>query len=77
MENEAFEIHQINSVSAQHSVFTLHMSIEHGTKLRNGKIIDSPPEDNTSALSVKAESNSTESVSNDKSDISSQLTEIK
>ena len=53
------------------------MSIEHGTKLRNGKIIDSPPEDNTSALSVKAESNSTESVSNDKSDISSQLTEIK
>ena len=51
------------------------MSLEHGTKLRNGKVIDSPSEDNTFAHFVMAESNTTDSDSNDNSDISSRLTE--
>ena len=53
------------------------MSLEQGTKLRNGKVIDSPPEDNTSTQSVMIEPNIGDSDSNDNSDISSQLTEIK
>ena len=57
-------------------LFTLCMSLEQGTKLRNGKVIDSPPEDNTSTQSVMTEPNIGDSDSNDNSDISSQLTEI-
>ena len=53
------------------------MSLEQGTKLRNGKVVDSPLEDNTSTQSVMTEPNICDSDSNDNSDISSQLTEIK
>ena len=53
------------------------MSLEQGTKLRNGKIIDFPSEEHTSTDLVMAESNTTDSDTNDNSDISSQLTEMK
>ena len=53
------------------------MSLEQCTKLRNGKIIDSSPEENTSTNLVKAESNTNDSDTNDISDISSPLTEMK
>ena len=52
------------------------MSLEQGTKLRNGKVIDSLPEENTSTNLVMAQSNSNDSDTNDISDISSQLTEM-
>ena len=52
------------------------MSLEQGTQLRNGKIISSTPED-ISPNNGKAESNVTDSDTNDNSDISSQLTEMK
>ena len=64
-------MHQTNPVFAQHSLFTLHMSLEQGTKLRNGKVTFSPSEDKCSAHSVMAESNTTDSDSNDNFDISS------
>ena len=53
------------------------MSLEQGTKLRNGKIIDSLPEENTSSNLVLAASNNNDSDTNDISDISFQLTEMK
>ena len=53
------------------------MSLEQGTKLRRGKVIDSPSEDNISTQSVMTETNIVDSDSNDNSDFSSQLTEIK
>ena len=53
------------------------MTLEQDTKLRNGKLIDSPSGENTPAHSIMAESNTTDSDSNDNSDISSQWTERK
>ena len=53
------------------------MSLEHGTKLRNGKVIDFPVDENTSTDLVMAESNTTDSDINNNSDFSSQLTEMK
>ena len=53
------------------------MSLEQGTKLKNGKIIDSLPEEKTSTNLHLAESNTNDSDNNDSSDISSQLTEMK
>ena len=53
------------------------MSLEQGTRLRNGKIVDFLVEENTSTDLVMAESNTTDSDINDNSDISSQLTEMK
>ena len=53
------------------------MSLEQGTKLRNGKVIDSPSEDNISTQSVITDTNIVDFDSNDNSDISSQLTEMK
>ena len=54
------------------------MSLEQGTKLRKGKIIDSLSEENTSINLVMAESNTSYSAdSNDISDNSSQLPEMK
>ena len=53
------------------------MNLEQGTKLRSQKVIDSPLEDNTSTQSVMTEQNMVDSDSNDDSDLSSQLTEIK
>ena len=53
------------------------MSLEQGTKLRKGEVIDSLPEESTSTNLVMAEPNSNDSDTNDISDISSQLTEMK
>ena len=53
------------------------MSLEQGHLLRNGKIISSTPEENIPLNNVMAESNVTDSDTNDNSDISSQLTEMK
>ena len=53
------------------------MSLEQGTKLRSEKVIDSPLEDNTSTQSVMTEQNIVDSDSNDDSDISSQLIQMK
>ena len=54
-----------------------HMSLQQGTKLRNDKVIDSLPEESTSTILVMAASNSNDSDTNEISDISSQLTEMK
>ena len=48
------------------------MSLEQGTELRNGKIIDFPSKENTSTDLLMAESKFTDSDTNDNSDISSQ-----
>ena len=53
------------------------MSIEQGTKLRNGKIIDFSPETNTVIHSARTDSNPADSDRNNNSDISFQLTEIR
>ena len=53
------------------------MSLEQGTQLQNGKIISSTPGENTCPSNVMAESNVTDSDTNDNSDIPSQLTEMK
>ena len=53
------------------------MSLEQGTKLRSGKTIDFSLEDNISTQSVMTEPNIANSDSNNNSEISSQLTEIK
>ena len=53
------------------------MSLEQGTKLSNGKIIDFSFEESTSTNIVLAESNTNDSDTNDIFDISSQLNEIK
>ena len=66
-----------NPAFAQLPLFTLFMSLEQDTKLRKGKVIHSSPEDNISTQSAMTEPNTTSSDTNDNSDISSQLTEIK
>ena len=53
------------------------MSLEQGTKLRNGKIIDSSSEENTPEDFTMTESNPDNSDINENSDISSQITEIR
>ena len=53
------------------------MSLEQGTKLRNGKIIDPSSEENTPENLAMAEPNSNDSDTNESSDISSQLSEMK
>ena len=53
------------------------MSLEKGTRLRNGKIIDSSTEENASENLIRAECNSNDSDINEGSDISSQLSEMK
>ena len=53
------------------------MTLEQGTKLKNCKIIDFPSEENTFTDLVMAESNTTDSDTNEISDNSSQLTEMK
>ena len=53
------------------------MSLERGTHLGNNKIISSTPDENISSNNVMAESNVANSDTNDHSDISSQLTEMK
>ena len=75
-ENKSLIRHQIFPVFAQYSLLHLHMSLEQGTKLRNGKIIDSPSQTNTIAHSTMNDINTTNFYSNDNSDISTQLTEI-
>ena len=52
------------------------MSLEQGTKLRNGKIIDPSSEENTPENLAMAEPNSNDS-DTESSDISSQLSEMK
>ena len=52
------------------------MSLEQGTRLRNGKVIDSSTEENISENIIMAESNSNDSDVNEGSDISSQLSEM-
>ena len=53
------------------------MSLSQGKVLRNGKIIESPLEMNTSEESNMSQSNSNDSDTNDGSDIFSQLSEMK
>ena len=53
------------------------MSLEQGTRLRNGKVIDSSTEENISENRIIAESNSNDSDINEGSDIFSQLSEMK
>ena len=53
------------------------MSLEQGTRLKNGKIIDSSSEESTPADSVMAEPNSNDLDTNESSGISSQLSEMK
>ena len=53
------------------------MSIEQGTKFRDGKIIDFPPKMHTIIHSAMTDLNPAYSDFNDNSDISSQLTEIR
>ena len=53
------------------------MSLEQGTKLRKGKIIDLLSEENTSTNLIMAESNTKYSDTNDISNISSRLPEMK
>ena len=53
------------------------MSQSQGTVLRNGKIVDSPSEVIAAEDPNMAQSNSNDSDTNDSSDISSQLSEIK
>ena len=52
------------------------MCLEQGTKLRNGKVIDSSTEENISENIILAESNSNDADVNEGSDISSQLSEM-
>ena len=51
--------------------------VEQGTRLRNGKIIDPSSKENTPENLAMAESNSNDSDTNESSDISSQLSEMK
>ena len=53
------------------------MSLSQGTVLRNGKIFDSPFEMNAPEDSNMAQWSSNDSDTNDSSDISSQLSEMK
>ena len=53
------------------------MSVEQGTRLRNGKIIDSAAEISLTNPSVMAEANSVDTDSNKNNDVSCQLAEIK
>ena len=53
------------------------MSLEQGTRLRNGKVIDSSIEESTPENLVMAESNSNVSDTNEGSDFSSQLSEMR
>ena len=53
------------------------MSSEQGTQLWNVKTIDSTSENNASSSNVIAESNIVDSDTNESSDISSELTEMK
>ena len=53
------------------------MSLEQGTRLRNGKIVDPSSEENTPENSAMAELNSNDSDTYESSDISSQLSEMK
>ena len=53
------------------------MSLEQGTKLRNGKRIDPLSEENTPENLAMAEPNSNDSDANESSDISAQLSEMK
>ena len=53
------------------------MSLEQGTRLRNGKIIEPSSEEKTPENLAMAESNSNDSDTNESSDISSQLSEMK
>ena len=53
------------------------MSLEQGTRLRNGKTINSLSEENTPENLATRESSSNDSDTNESSDISSQLSEMK
>ena len=53
------------------------MGLEQGTRLRNGKVIDSSIEESASVILVMAESNSNVSDTNEGSDISWQLSEMR
>ena len=53
------------------------MSLEQGTLLRNGKIINIMLEENTSSSNAMVEPSIADSEANDGSDISSQLSEMK
>ena len=53
------------------------MSLSQGTVLRNGKVIDSPSEVNAPEELNMAQPNPNDSDTNDSSDISSQLSEMK
>ena len=53
------------------------MSLEQGTQQRNGKAISFISEENSSSRKAMAKSNIVDSGSNNSSDISSQLTEMK
>ena len=53
------------------------MSSEQGTQLRNGKTIESTTENNASSSNEIAESNIVDSDTNESSDISSELIEMK
>ena len=55
IEDRIFTNHQNNPVFAQHPLFSLQMSLEQSTKLRNRKVIDSPSENNAVAHSMMAE----------------------
>ena len=53
------------------------MSLEQGTRLRNGKIIDASTDESASVNLVMAQSNSNDSDIKETSDISLQLSEMK
>ena len=53
------------------------MSLEQGSRLRNGKVIDSSVEENISENIIMAESNYNDSDVNEGPDFSSQLSEMK
>ena len=53
------------------------MSLDQGTRLRNGKIIDPSSKENTPENLAMSEPNSDDSDTNESSDISSQLSEMK
>ena len=73
---ESIQNHHKESSIRLQSLFTCHISIEQGTKRRNGKIIDFPSEKNTFTNPVMAESNTNDSDTNDMSETSSQITEL-
>ena len=53
------------------------MGSSQGTKLRNGKVIESTSQNETPVISTMSDPNSADSDSNEISDVASQLTEIK